>query len=81
LNRSAPTWPSRQTAGTLRANHAALDRIQELFVKNNLLALPIVSDLEGRRVIGMMRRFDISNAYLRRLQGSSNAPAAQKVNS
>jgi CIC family chloride channel protein len=55
-----------------------LDRAQELFVENDLLALPIVSNLESRRVIGMMRRYDISNAYLRRLQGSipTNPPAA-----
>ncbi len=55
-----------------------LDRAQELFVENDLLALPIVSDLESRRVIGMMRRFDISNAYLRRLQGPSNPLSAQQ---
>jgi CIC family chloride channel protein len=52
-----------------------LDRAQELFVENDLLSLPIVCDLESRRVIGMIGRFDISNAYLRRLQGPANAPA------
>ncbi len=47
-----------------------LDRAQELFVENDLLALPVVSNLQERRLLGMIRRFDISNAYLRRLQGA-----------
>jgi CIC family chloride channel protein len=46
-----------------------LDRAQELFVENDLLALPVVSNLDERRLLGMMRRFDISNAYFRRIQG------------
>ncbi len=46
-----------------------LDRAQELFVENDLLVLPIVNDLVDRKLIGMIRRFDISSAYLRRLQG------------
>lgn len=50
-----------------------LDRAQELFVENDLLALPIVDDLKERRLLGMVRRFDISNAYLRRLQGTSKS--------
>jgi CIC family chloride channel protein len=47
-----------------------LDRAQELFVENDLLALPVVTNLKERRLLGMIRRFDISNAYLRRLQGA-----------
>jgi CBS domain-containing protein len=47
-----------------------LDRAQELFVENDLLALPAVSNLDERRLLGMMRRFDISNAYFRRIQGT-----------
>jgi CIC family chloride channel protein len=56
-----------------------LERAQELFVENDLLALPIVDGLESRRVIGMIRRFDISNAYLRRLQGSTSAAASAAI--
>jgi CIC family chloride channel protein len=48
-----------------------LDRAQELFVENDLMALPIVTDLRQRQVIGLVRRFDISAAYLRHVQGSS----------
>lgn len=44
-----------------------LDRALELFVENDLLALPVVGDLEARRVIAMVRRFDIASAYLRHL--------------
>ena len=46
-----------------------LDRALELFVENDLLTLPVVNDLDGRQVIGMVRRFDISSAYMRRIQG------------
>jgi len=42
-----------------------LDRALELFVENDLLALPIVNDLDERQVVGMVRRSDIASAYLR----------------
>ncbi|MCE5269569.1 MAG: chloride channel protein [Planctomycetaceae bacterium] len=53
--------------------HDTLDRALELFVENDLLILPVVDDLEKRKLIGMVRRSDISNAYIRRIQG----PAAE----
>jgi len=46
-----------------------LDRALELFVENDLLALPVVDDLETRHVIAMVRRFDVASAYLRHLHG------------
>ena len=46
-----------------------LDRAQELFVENDLLALPVVNDLEQRKVIGIVRRFEIASAYLRHIHG------------
>ena len=46
-----------------------LDRALELFVENDLLALPVVNDLENRQVIGMVRRFEIASAYIHRVQG------------
>ena len=52
-----------------------LDRALELFVENDLLALPVVDDLKTRKVVGMVRRFDISSAYLRHVHGPA-APAA-----
>ena len=51
-----------------------LDRALELFVENDLLALPVVTSLAERRVVGMVSRFDISSAYLRHVHG----PAAAK---
>jgi len=50
-----------------------LERAQQLFVENDLLALPLVNDLDERQVIGMVRRFDIANAFVRRLQGQGFA--------
>jgi CIC family chloride channel protein len=46
-----------------------LDRALELFVENDLLALPVVNDLKQRQVAGMVHRHEISSAYLRRVQG------------
>jgi CIC family chloride channel protein len=48
-----------------------LDRAQELFVENDLMALPIVNNLQERRVIGMVRRFEIASAYLERVHGKN----------
>jgi hypothetical protein len=47
------------------------ERLQELFLENDLMALSIVNNLEERRVIGMNRRFDIASAYLRRLHSKN----------
>ena len=46
-----------------------LDGALELFVENDLLALPVVDALETRRVIAMVRRFDIASTYLRHVHG------------
>ncbi len=46
-----------------------LDRALELFVESDLLALPVVeSDGQGR-VIGIVKRADLSSTYLRYVQG------------
>ena len=50
-----------------------LDRALELFVENDLLALPIVNDLEEMKVIGIARRFDIASAYLKHVHGRPDA--------
>ena len=47
-----------------------LDRALELFIENDLMALPIVNDARQRQVIGMVRRSDVGAAYLRRVHGS-----------
>jgi CIC family chloride channel protein len=46
-----------------------LDRALELFVENDLHTVPVVADLTGRRLLGMVSRFDISRAYLRLVHG------------
>ncbi len=58
------------------SQHDELDRAMELFVENDLLALPIVDNLTERHVIGLARRFDIASTYLRYLHGQSQAAAA-----
>jgi chloride channel protein, CIC family len=52
-----------------------LDRAQELFVENDVMALPIVANLEQAKVIGMIRRQEIASAYLRQLRGPTAQPA------
>lgn len=48
-----------------------LDRAQELFVENDLLALPVVDSLTERRVVGIVKRSDIAGAYLRHVHGGT----------
>ena len=50
-----------------------LDRALELFVENDLLTLPVVTNLVERKVIGMVSRFDISSTYLRHVHGPAEA--------
>jgi CIC family chloride channel protein len=46
-----------------------LDRALELFVESDLLALPVVDNPHDRRVIGVVKRVDISSTYLRHVHG------------
>jgi CIC family chloride channel protein len=48
-----------------------LDRAQELFVENDLLALPVIDGSPERKVIGMVRRSDVAGAYLSHVHGPS----------
>jgi CIC family chloride channel protein len=48
-----------------------LDRAMELFVEQDLLALPVVNDVKQRAVVATARRADIAQAYLRHVQGQS----------
>ena len=50
-----------------------LDRAMELFVGQDLLALPVVDDAQARQVIGVVRRSDVAQAYLRHLHGQRPA--------
>jgi CIC family chloride channel protein len=48
-----------------------LERALELFVECDLLALPVVASAEDQRVIGLVKRADISSTYLRHVQGAT----------
>ena len=50
-----------------------LERAMELFVENDLLVLPVVDGPAQRRVVGLVKRADISGTYLRQLQGVPGA--------
>jgi chloride channel protein, CIC family len=52
------------------------DRLElgmQLFAETDLLALPVVDGSPQNRVIGLVRRSDLSRAYLNRLQGNLEA--------
>lgn len=53
-----------------------LDRAMELFVENDLFALPVVNDLRRRRLIGMVQRFEIASAYVKHVHGSRSGGEA-----
>ena len=78
LASQSPTLESLVLAADMMLGHIqpltpddTLDRAQELFIENDLLALPVVNDLEQRKVIGIVRRFEIASAYLRHIHGPS----------
>jgi CIC family chloride channel protein len=48
-----------------------LDHAMELFVENDLLALPVVDGTSEGRIVGIVKRADVSGAYLRRVQGAA----------
>lgn len=50
-----------------------LDRALELFVRNNLQALPVVDPSADGQVVGVVRRSDIASAYVRRVHGEARA--------
>jgi len=46
-----------------------VDRALELFVENDLTALPVIDGTNDRKVLGLVQRSDISTAYLRHVHG------------
>jgi CIC family chloride channel protein len=54
-----------------------LERAQELFVENDLPALPVIDPGNNKRLMGMVRRYEIANAYLQRLHAPRVESAAE----
>jgi CIC family chloride channel protein len=48
-----------------------LDRALELFAESDLLALPVVEGTAQGRVLGLVKRADISSTYLRHVHGAA----------
>jgi len=46
-----------------------LDHAMELFVRYDLLVLPVTEDSGGRKLIGLVRRHDVAKIYLNKLHG------------
>jgi CIC family chloride channel protein len=46
-----------------------LDRALEMFVENDVLALPVVDGPAGRQIVGIVKRSDIATTYLRHVHG------------
>ena len=51
----------------------SLETALELFVENELPALPIVNNVAERRLLGLVRRSDVAGAYLRLLYGPGDS--------
>ena len=47
----------------------SLDRAQELFIQNDLTALPVVKSRDDPTLVGMVRRSDVAMTYLRHVHG------------
>jgi CIC family chloride channel protein len=53
-----------------------LDRALELFVENDILALPVVDNTRGKHVLGIVKRSDIASTYLRHVHGMTKKPSS-----
>jgi CIC family chloride channel protein len=51
----------------------SLEQAYELFVENELQALPVVTSRQDKTVLGLVRRADVASAYLRLLYGRSQS--------
>jgi CIC family chloride channel protein len=49
----------------------SVDRALELFVENDLLALPVVDGQAGGRIVGIVKRSDIARTYLKHVHGAT----------
>jgi CIC family chloride channel protein len=54
-----------------------LDAALELFTENDVAALPVVDAAAGQRVLGVVKRADVTSTYLRYVQGVT--PAAEQA--
>jgi CIC family chloride channel protein len=54
-----------------------LDRAMELFAEQDVLALPVVDTTRDRHVLGVVRRCDLAQAYLRHLHGQPETRQAE----
>ncbi|HEY1696991.1 MAG TPA: chloride channel protein [Polyangiaceae bacterium] len=68
-----------RTDVTPLAVNDTLDLAQELFVDNDLLALPVVDDREHRRVVAVIRRHEIASAYLQYVHGRRTSSSGESV--
>lgn len=55
-----------------------LDHAVELFARSDRLVLPVVDGTPAQRVVGIVRRADISRAYLQRVHGSPGSDGSEE---
>jgi CIC family chloride channel protein len=79
-SRSAELAPLLVAADLMRAEVTPLkpadgvNEAMELFVESDLLALPVVDGTGEQKVVGLVKRADVSAIYLRRITGTPAAP-------
>jgi CIC family chloride channel protein len=81
-SRSLPLHPLIVAADLMRSGitplsaEDRLDKAMELFAEFNLLALPVVDDSPEPRIIGMVKRSDVSGTYLQHVHGAASGNGA-----
>jgi len=78
-SQSPHLWPLVVAADLMRTDVTPLqpddrlDRALELFVESDMLVLPVVDGTAGRRIVGIVKRADVSGTYLRYVHGATRA--------
>ncbi len=57
-----------------------LDVAMQLFMENDVLALPLVEGFDSKRLVGIVRRAEVARAYLSMLQGEPEPNASRELN-
>src|SRR5690606_41734626 len=58
------SFPTRRSSDLVVPDET-LEVAYSLLVEHELMALPVVNNLQERRVLGMVRRHEVASAYLR----------------
>ena len=58
----------------------SLERAVELYAEGELPELPVIEDIQGRKLVGMLKRTEVARAYIRRVHAQVT-PVGDKLKS